>query len=214
MKKTEKSQLLIHPSLLWVILYNTDIVSEVNEIPGQGIKFIMNGTLILVGNAALLKNESVTVPDKDISGTAVHIAVDGIYAGYVVAEDSVKDKAETAILELRKCGAERMIMLSGDKKPVAERVGKSLGIDEVKSELLPSDKVFALEKILESNKKSNTVAYVGDGVNDAPVLGRADIGIAMGGEWAPMRQLNLRILFLWTINLKKFSLQYDLQEKQ
>lgn len=160
--------------------YSRDAVSEVNEISGQGIKFRLNDFSVLAGNAVLLKAAEVPVPEKEISGTAVHIAVDGRYAGYIVAEDSVKDKAQAAIAELRSCGAERLVMLSGDKKAVAERVGESLGLDRVKSELLPADKVFALESILDTKKKTKTLAYVGDGVNDAPVLSRADVGIAMG----------------------------------
>ncbi len=160
--------------------YDTDVISDVNEIPGHGIKFIMDGALVLAGNAVLLDNESVSIPEKEIPGTVVHIAVDGKYAGYIVAEDSIKNNAENAIFELRKYGTEKLIMLSGDKKTVAERIGKILSLDEVKSELFPSDKVTVLENIIEVKKKSKTVAYVGDGVNDAPVLSRADVGIAMG----------------------------------
>lgn len=157
--------------------YNQEVISDVTEIPGKGVRFLLNGKSVLVGNESLLNISEIEIPEDEFSGTVVHIAVHGEYAGCIVAEDSMKENTKNAISELRKCGAEKLIMLSGDKKLVAERVGKQLGLDRVESELLPSDKVFAIEKILD--KKTRT-AYVGDGVNDAPVLSRADIGIAMG----------------------------------
>ncbi len=160
--------------------YNQEVISDVIEISGKGVKFLLNGKSVLVGNEILLKTSEIEVPENELSGTVVHIAVHGEYAGYIVAEDSVKDKAKSAISELRLCGVQKLIMLSGDKKPVAEGVGKQLGLDRVESELLPSDKVAALERILDEKTNSKTLAYVGDGVNDAPVLSRADIGIAMG----------------------------------
>lgn len=163
--------------------YETDKISEVNEIAGHGVKLILDGKSVVAGNELLMQKEKVEVPRVAFAGTAVHLAIGGKYLGYIVVADEIKEDAKLAMTQLRSCGTDTLTMLSGDKKVVAEQVGEELGLDEVYSELLPADKVSALEKLMEKVKKSkasNTLAYVGDGVNDAPVLSRADIGIAMG----------------------------------
>lgn len=159
--------------------YETNI-TNVTEISGKGIKYVLNDSEVLVGNRALMLEKGVFVPKNTYSGTLVYVAVKNCYAGCIVVEDSVKENAKTALEDMRNCGISKEIMLSGDNRIVAENVCNKLGIDAVESELLPSEKVTALEKIIEKKKKSKTVAYVGDGVNDAPVLSRADVGIAMG----------------------------------
>ncbi len=159
---------------------NAENVSQVNEILGQGIVFLLNGKQVIAGNSTLLKNCGIEARETDHSGTVVHISVEKIYMGYIVVEDSIKDMAADAIADLKSCGIKRVSMLSGDKEVVAERVGAALDFDFVKSGLLPDEKISALEALLREKGEAETLAYVGDGVNDAPVLSRADIGIAMG----------------------------------
>ncbi|MBQ7096732.1 MAG: cadmium-translocating P-type ATPase [Clostridia bacterium] len=153
-------------------------VCDVREIAGKGIKFLYDGVECIIGNSALLAENGVHISVEIYDGTVLYVARENQYVGCVVVEDSIKENIEFELKALRKFGITTQIMLSGDNRTVAERVGKKLGFDEVKGELLPSDKMSALENILEKTRK--TVAYVGDGVNDAPVLRRADVGIAMG----------------------------------
>ena len=156
-------------------------IEEYKEIPGHGTKVKANGKVIIAGNEKLMNKENIKYVVKNSTGTIVHVAIDDKYAGYIVISDEVKEDSKKAIMELKELGVRKSIMLTGDIKAVGEKVGKELGLDEVYSELLPNDKVEKLE-ILDSQKSSKgKLIYVGDGINDAPVLARADIGIAMGG---------------------------------
>ncbi len=149
------------------------------ETAGYGIKVRIENKEVLCGNIKLMQSENIYVEDTQEVGTVVYVAVDGKFIGYIIIADVIKQEAKAAITELKKCGIKKIVMLTGDSSSVAENVSKELNIDKVYSQLLPTDKVEKLENILE-NKKGNVV-FVGDGVNDAPVLARADIGIAMGG---------------------------------
>lgn len=156
-------------------------IEEYKEIPGHGTKVKANGKVIIAGNEKLMNKENIKYVVKNSTGTIVHVAIDDKYAGYIVISDEVKEDSKKAIKELKELGVRKSIMLTGDIKAVGEKIGKELGLDEVYSELLPNDKVEKLE-ILDSQKSSKgKLIYVGDGINDAPVLARADIGIAMGG---------------------------------
>lgn len=150
------------------------------EISGKGITAIIDGRNIAVGNEKLMKQLGYDVCQCNTTGTIVHLAIDGKYAGHIVLGDVVKPTSKDSISDIHKSGVTQTVMLTGDVMSVAEHTAILLGIDKVYSELLPADKVSQLEKILKSVKKDNMVAFVGDGINDAPVLSRADIGIAMG----------------------------------
>ena len=140
----------------------------------------VDGKRVAAGNSKLMKKLGVAYQDCHSIGTIVHIAIDGEYAGHIVISDIVKKHSKEAIVALKKAGVEKTIMLTGDTKRVADSVAASLGIDEVHSELLPSDKVAKVEELLGRKSEKAKLAFVGDGINDAPVLTRADIGIAMG----------------------------------
>ena len=155
-------------------------VSDVEEISGHGIIAKVDGIDVAVGNYKLMKKLRLSYADSDKVGTIVHVAVNGKYEGYILISDRIKATAKEAIHALKKAGIERTIMLTGDSKTVADSVAKELGIDEVYSELLPSDKVAKVEELLAKKSRKSKLAFVGDGINDAPVLSRADIGIAMG----------------------------------
>lgn len=155
-------------------------VSDVEEISGHGIIAKVDGIDVAVGNYKLMKKLRLSYADSDKVGTIVHVAVNGKYEGYILISDRIKATAKEAIHALKKAGIERTIMLTGDSKTVADSVAKELGIDEVYSELLPSDKVAKVEELLANKSRKSKLAFVGDGINDAPVLSRADIGIAMG----------------------------------
>ena len=155
-------------------------VSDVEEISGHGIIAKVDGIDVAVGNYKLMKKLRLSYADSDKAGTIVHVAVNGKYEGYILISDRIKATAKEAIHALKKAGIERTIMLTGDSKTVADSVAKELGIDEVYSELLPSDKVAKVEELLAKKSRKSKLAFVGDGINDAPVLSRADIGIAMG----------------------------------
>ena len=156
-------------------------VSDIQEISGHGILAKVDGTSVAAGNSKLMKKLGISYSDCHSVGTIIHIAVNGSYAGHIVISDVEKPHAKDAIKALKKAGVEKTIMLTGDAKRVADQVAANLGVDEVHSELLPGDKVDEVEKILESRKGTKgKVAFVGDGINDAPVLSRADIGVAMG----------------------------------
>ena len=155
-------------------------VSEVREIGGNGIVAAVDGKQVAVGNAKLMKSLKVDYIDCHHVGTIVHVAIDGSYAGHLLISDIVKPTAKDAIATLRAAGVTRTVMLTGDAKAVGEAVAKELGIDEVQAELLPGDKVEAVEKLLTQKGEREVLAFVGDGINDAPVLTRADVGVAMG----------------------------------
>lgn len=155
-------------------------ISDVEEISGHGIIAKVDGIDVVAGNYKLMKKLRLSYADSDKVGTIVHVAVNGKYEGYILISDRIKATAKEAIHALKKAGIERTIMLTGDSKTVADSVAKELGIDEVYSELLPSDKVAKVEELLAKKSRKSKLAFVGDGINDAPVLSRADIGIAMG----------------------------------
>ncbi|MCD8346858.1 MAG: cadmium-translocating P-type ATPase [Lachnospiraceae bacterium] len=156
-------------------------VSDIEEISGNGVTANVDGKTIAAGNAKLMNRLGIAYKDCHHVGTVVHIAIDGQYAGHILISDIVKPTAKEAIQSLKKAGVAKTIMLTGDSKRVAEQVAAELGFDEVYSELLPADKVAKVEELLEKKKaKTEQLAFVGDGINDAPVLSRADIGIAMG----------------------------------
>lgn len=155
-------------------------VSDVQEISGKGIIATVDGHTVACGNEGLMEYLSIrSIPCHSI-GTIVHVAIDGAYTGHIVISDVVKPNATEAIRKLRAAGIRKTVMLTGDRKATAEKIAKELGIEEVYSELLPSDKVEKVENILKAKSNDEKLAFVGDGINDAPVLGRADIGIAMG----------------------------------
>ena len=155
-------------------------VSDVQEISGNGVIAKVDGRLVAAGNSKLMKRLGVAYSDCHKVGTIIHIAIDNEYAGHVVISDMLKPTSEKAMAELKKAGIQNTVMLTGDAKAVAEQVADSLGIDTVYSELLPGDKVSKIEELLETKPAKAKLAFVGDGINDAPVLSRADIGIAMG----------------------------------
>lgn len=164
---------------------DTGIVSDIEEISGHGISADVEGRKVLAGNIKLMKQFNIdvssTAAEVDSAiGTLVYVAVDGTYAGCIIISDVVKPTSAQAVRSLKKAGVSKVVMLTGDAKKVADAVGGELGIDVVKSELLPADKVEEVEKLLGNKDKNEVLAFVGDGINDAPVLSRADIGIAMG----------------------------------
>ena len=156
-------------------------VSDYNELPGYGVKAVAEGRKITAGNAKMMQLEGIAYEAADTIGTVVHVVLDGVYAGYIIISDEIKEDAERAIRLLKNSGISKTVMLTGDVRAAGEKVALELGIDEVYSELLPDQKVEMLEAIEKGSKSRGKVAFVGDGINDAPVLARADIGIAMGG---------------------------------
>ena len=148
------------------------------EESGHGVKATVDGHAVLVGNDKLMSAHGISCPDCELTGTILHVAIDGAYAGHIVIADTVKDDAAQAIADLHAAGVERCIMLTGDREEVARSVASDLGLDEYHAQLLPGDKVEQVERILDSAR--GNLAFVGDGINDAPVLTRADVGIAMG----------------------------------
>ncbi len=155
-------------------------VTDIEEISGHGVLAKVDGRSVAAGNSKLMKKLNISYNDCHSVGTIIHMAVDGEYAGHIVISDIVKDHSKEAIASLKKAGVEKTVMLTGDAKRVAEQVASELGIDEVYSDLLPADKVAKVEDLLAAKQKNDKLAFVGDGINDAPVLSRADIGIAMG----------------------------------
>ena len=157
-----------------------DKVSEVEELSGYGVKALVDGKKVLVGNLKLMVCEGVLVKEQQSHGTSVYVSVDGECLGELVIADVVKEESAKAIANLKAAGVKKTIMLTGDNSKVAEEIGNVLGLDEVKSELLPEDKVTQVEQLLAVRSSKSSLLFVGDGMNDAPVLSRADIGIAMG----------------------------------
>ena len=155
-------------------------VADIKEISGHGLTATVDGKKVAAGNIKLMKMLGIECEDCHEVGTVIHMAVDGKYAGHLVISDTIKETSKEAIKTLKKAGIKKTVMLTGDAKSVAEKVAKELGIDEVYAELLPGDKVEKLEELIASKGEKEKLAFVGDGINDAPVLSRADIGIAMG----------------------------------
>ena len=155
-------------------------VSEIREISGNGVTALVDGIPVAAGNEKLMKSLGIEAISCHTPGTIVHMAVDGVYAGHIVISDTVKEHAKEAIGALKRAGVKKTVMLTGDAGQVAEAVAKALDVDEVRSQLLPADKVTEVERLLELKTGKEKLAFVGDGINDAPVLSRADIGIAMG----------------------------------
>lgn len=157
-------------------------VEAVEEIAGEGIRAHVNGNVVCVGNSKMMEAVGAEWYDchRHAAGTVIHVSINGRYAGHVIISDVVKETSKAAIATLKSVGVARTVMLTGDAKEVADAVAKELGIDQVRSELLPADKVQNVEELLMENKGNGNLAFVGDGINDAPVLTRADIGIAMG----------------------------------
>ena len=155
-------------------------VSEAEEIAGHGIRVLIDGKEVLIGNGKLMRQQHIDYVSCNSTGTVVYVASEGVFAGAIVISDTVKDGAKEAIKSMKQVGVKKCVMLTGDRKEAAESVAVQLGIDEVYAELLPGDKVVKVEKLLENQRDKEKLAFAGDGINDAPVLTRADIGIAMG----------------------------------
>ena len=160
---------------------DTNNLAEYQEITGHGIRVEVSQREILAGNQKLMKKEGINYSEDKISGTAVHVAIEGEYAGYIVISDEIKDDSPKAIQELRAAGVRKLVMLTGDNKEVGKTVADALKLDQVYAELLPDQKVARLEALNEEKRPEEKLVFVGDGVNDAPVLARADVGVAMGG---------------------------------
>lgn len=174
-----------HPiSLSLKKYYGKDIdennVKDIKEIAGHGVSAAVDGKKVLAGNLKLMKEENIAVSTEHNEGTVVYVSEDGKYVGCIVISDVIKPNTKLALSELKKHGVKKTVMLTGDSKAAADRVAAEIGIDEVHSELLPADKVSEVERLLDKKASKEKLAFVGDGINDAPVLSRADIGIAMG----------------------------------
>ena len=159
---------------------DTNRVANVEEISGNGVTALVDGIAVAAGNEKLIDRLGILAKDVQETGTVVHIAINGAYGGYILISDKLKPTAKSAIKALKQAGIKKTVMLTGDRKNTAEQVARELGIDEVYSELLPADKVSKVEELLQHKGEKEKLAFVGDGINDAPVLSRADIGIAMG----------------------------------
>lgn len=161
-------------------LVRLDEAESIREIAGRGVCASIDGQSVLVGNARLMSENGIECAEKNTAGTTVHVAADGKYLGYIVISDEIKSEAHDAIAALKREGIERVVMLTGDARSVGRSVADELGMDECFAEQLPSDKVERVNELLEKSDGNDKLAFVGDGINDAPVLARADIGIAMG----------------------------------
>ena len=156
-------------------------VENVEELAGRGIRANVNGNIVCVGNSGMMDTERIGCDPCHEAGTIVHVSVNDIYAGHIIISDNLRGEAKEAIHTLRKLGADRVVMLTGDRKEVGERISEELGLDECYAELLPADKVTIVERLASPKNPKRSLVFVGDGINDAPVLTHADIGIAMGG---------------------------------
>lgn len=156
-------------------------VEQVEEVSGQGVRAVVNGKKVCVGNTKMMEQLQVRFHPCELVGTIVHVAVDGEYFGHIVISDEMKSDAREAVASLKAAGVRRTVMLTGDRREVGEDVAKQLGLDEVHTELLPAEKVERVEALLEAKADRQSLIFVGDGMNDAPVLARADVGMAMGG---------------------------------
>lgn len=174
-----------HPTALSILkAYGKKVdknkIEEYEEISGYGVRAKVRGKTVLVGNAKLMTRENIVYDSTDAVGTIIHVAIDGVYAGSIVISDEVKEDSANTIKTLKSIGVRRLVMLTGDSKVVAEKIGKQLGLDEIHAELLPDQKVERLEILDRKKSPKGKIVFVGDGINDAPVLARADIGVAMG----------------------------------
>jgi len=160
---------------------NNQLIDEVEEISGHGVVATVEGKKVVAGNARLMEKMGISCSETDLNGTVVHLAVDNSYAGYILIADELKEDAKQAIKELKETGIKQTVMLTGDTEKAAVKVAEELGIEKVFAGLLPGDKVEKVEELIEQKSEKGKLAFVGDGLNDAPVLARADIGIAMGG---------------------------------
>ena len=175
-----------HPIAKSIVNYygkeiNKELIKDYKEISGNGISVQIEGKNVLLGNSKLMNSNNIKFEWEETIGTIVYVAVNNEFAGYIVISDEIKETSKEAIKALKKLGVKKTIMLTGDSKKVAEKVAESIGIDSVYSELLPADKVEKVEELLNDKERCGKLAFVGDGINDAPVLARADIGVAMGG---------------------------------
>lgn len=159
---------------------NESAVTDIKEIAGHGVTANVSGDTVAIGNAKLMKSLGVSYAEEDAAGTICHVTVNGEYRGYIIISDKVKETSKSAIQKMASAGITKTVMLTGDAKSVADKIAAELGISEVYSELLPADKVSIVEKLLSEKAEGQQLVFVGDGINDAPVLSRADIGIAMG----------------------------------
>lgn len=156
-------------------------ISDVQEIAGHGVRAVIDGKTVLAGNSKLMNRENIAYTPSDAIGTVIYLACNGKYAGYIVIEDEVKADAPAAIRALKEVGVRKTVMLTGDADTVGKKVAQKLGLDQAYTELLPADKVDRVEAMLKQTSEKGKLVFVGDGINDAPVLARADVGIAMGG---------------------------------
>ena len=156
-------------------------ISDVQEIAGHGVRAVIDGKTILAGNAKLMDKEGIAYIPSNAIGTVIYLACNGKYAGYIVIEDEIKADAPSAIKALKEVGVRKTVMLTGDADAVGKKVAQKLGLDQAYTELLPADKVDRVEMMLRQTTEKGKLVFVGDGINDAPVLARADVGIAMGG---------------------------------
>jgi Cd2+/Zn2+-exporting ATPase len=156
-------------------------ISDYEEIAGHGVRVRVDGAEVLAGNSRLMDAEGIACDKPDVAGTVVYIAVSGAFAGYIVIADEVKPDSAKAVTDLRAVGVKKIAMLTGDTRAVGEKVGRELGVDTVYAELLPWQKVEKLDELSKAKSGKGKLIFVGDGINDAPVLARADVGIAMGG---------------------------------
>lgn len=175
--KSIKDELKVRDAKTYYEIENRQKDIKVEEIHGKGVKAVLDGSTILTGNEKLMEAFQINCEETEAIGTIVHVAVDNQYLGYAVIEDSIKSTSREAVKKLKELGVDNIVMLTGDRKEIAEKISESLHLDMVYSQLLPADKVEHVEKLLET---SEGLVFVGDGVNDAPVLARADVGIAMG----------------------------------
>lgn len=191
---------------------DTSKIQEVQELTGLGVKAIVFEKQVLVGNLKLMKEYKIKYEEAKDVGTVLYVAIDNEYVGYIVISDEIKEDAKSSIKEMKRMGIEKTIMLTGDKKEIAEAISKDVGIDEVYSELLPTDKFQRLEDILEKEGINKKVAYVGDGINDAPSLARSDIGIAMGGIGSDAA-IEAADIVIMTDEISKIPIAIDISKK-
>lgn len=187
-------------------------VSDIEEIAGHGVRAIVDGHTVFAGNAKLMEGNGIEYTTLQKCGTVVYVAVDGVYAGGIIISDEIKEDSASAISELKKNGVRKTIMLTGDRETTAKSVAENIGIDEFRSDLLPADKVSEVEKLLDKKGSRENLVFVGDGINDAPVLSRADIGIAMGalGSDAAIEAADI---VLMDDNPKKIALAMKISRK-
>ena len=179
-------------------------ITDVEEIAGHGIRANVSGCTVCVGNSKMMDAIGVKWNNCHSIGTIIHVAVDGKYVGHVVINDRLKDDSVQAVKSLKRLGVDHMVMLTGDRKEVAFDVAKKLELDTCYAELMPADKVRHVEQLLATKTENKTLAFVGDGINDAPVLKRADIGIAMGGLGSEKPDLKGNALFISSIHQSYF----------